>query len=199
MSENSHEAAPTGGLVGIAEVRHNWGWFVALGVLLIIVGIAAIGSSFWATLATVLVFGWLLIVGGAIQAANFLWRKKWKGYFIDLLSALLYLFIGFVLVANPLRGAMAITLIIGISLIVGGVFRIAAGFMTQVEHRIWLLLHGVISLLLGGAIWMEWPSSGIWVIGLFVGIDMLIGGWALVMLGLTAKNLPDDGQMNPTA
>ncbi len=191
MSENPEKTLSPIGLVGIEELRHNWGWFLALGMLLVFVGMAAIGSSFVATMATVMVFGWLLIIGGVIQAANFLWRKKWKGFYIDLVSALLYVVIGGMLISNPLRGAEVLTLFIAVFLTVGGIFRIAACLASQVEHKGWLLIHGIVTLLLGVAIWVQWPLSGLWVIGLFVGIDMLFGGWSLIMLAFAAKNFPE--------
>ena len=73
----------------------------------------------------------------------------------------------------------------------GGIFRILVAVTIRFQNWVWLLLHGVVNVLLGIAIWRQWPLSGLWVIGLFVGIDMLLNGWSLVMLGLAAKKLPE--------
>ncbi len=191
MSESPVGPATPASLVGIQELRHHWGWFLALGILMIIAGMVAIGSAaVWTTTVVIVLFGWLLLFSGILQAANFFWRKQWKGFFIDLVCALLYILMGIVFIKNPLESAISLTMLIAILLIVGGIFRIVICLMSQIEHKFWLLLHGVVTVILGGMILAEWPQSGLWVIGLFVGIDMLFGGWTLVMLALAAKNLP---------
>jgi uncharacterized membrane protein HdeD (DUF308 family) len=110
--------------------------------------------------------------------------------FIDLLTGILYVVVGFMMVANPGVAAVTLTLLIALFLMFGGIFRIVVALMLQFPHRGWLVLHGLINLLLGIGIWRQWPLSGLWVIGLFVGIDMVFNGWSLVMLGLAAKKLP---------
>jgi uncharacterized membrane protein HdeD (DUF308 family) len=177
-------------LVGQGHLRERWGWFLGLGILLVVLGTVALGSTFLLTLASVLVFGWLLVVAGALQTAHAFMTKRWGGFFLDLLTGLLYVVIGFMVVANPGATAVALTLLIAVFLIFAGVFRVVVALSVPFHNRIWLLLHGLINLLLGVAIWQQWPLSGLWVIGLFVGIDMIFNGWALVMLGLAAKSLP---------
>ena len=93
-------------------------------------------------------------------------------------------------VANPGATAVALTLLIAVLLILGGIFRILIAMAVRFQNRVWLALHGVVNILLGFAIWHDWPLSGLWVIGLFVGIDMIFNGWALVMLGWAARKLP---------
>ena len=129
-------------------------------------------------------------MGGVLQAAHACSCKGWGGFFIDLLTGILYVVVGFMVVANPGTTAVALTLLIAMFLTFGGIFRIMVALVVRFQNWIWLLLHGVVNLLLGIAIWRQWPLSGLWVIGLFVGIDMLFNGWSLVMLGLAAKNLP---------
>ena len=99
----------------------------------------------------------------------------------------LYVVVGFMIVANPGSSALALTLLIAMFLIFEGIFRIAIAATVRYPNWAWLLLHGVVNLFLGLAIWRQWPYSGLWVIGLFVGIDMIFNGWTLVMLGLAAK------------
>jgi uncharacterized membrane protein HdeD (DUF308 family) len=113
--------------------------------------------------------------------------KEWSGFFIDLLTGLLYIAVGFMIVANPEVSAASLTLLIALFLIFGGIFKIAVAITTRYQHWGWLLLYGVVTLALGISIWRQWPLSGLWVIGLFVGIDMILNGWSLVMLGLIAK------------
>jgi uncharacterized membrane protein HdeD (DUF308 family) len=177
-------------LAGSEELRRNWGWFLALGVFLVVLGTIALGSSVLATIATVVLIGWLLLVGGIVEAGHAFWRKKWSGFFVDLLTGILYVVVGFMIVANPVATAETLTLLIALFLMFGGLFRIVAALAVRLPHWGWLLLHGAINLLLGIAIWRQWPWSGLWVIGLFVGIDLIFNGWSLVMLGLAAKKLP---------
>jgi len=129
-------------------------------------------------------------VGGVVEAAHACSCKGWGGFFVDLLTGILYVVVGFMVVANPGVTALALTLLIAMFLVFGGIFRIAVAVVVRFQNWIWLLLHGVVNLLLGIAIWRQWPLSGLWVIGLFVGIDMLLNGWSLIMLGLAAKSLP---------
>ncbi len=82
-------------------------------------------------------------------------------------------------------------MLIAVFLIMGGTFRIVAALAVRFHHRAWVMLNGVISLLLGLLIWSQWPVSGLWVIGLFIGIDMIFYGWSLIMLGFTARRLLD--------
>jgi uncharacterized membrane protein HdeD (DUF308 family) len=176
--------------VGVEEVTKNWGWFLTLGILLIVGGSAAVGSAFLMTVFSMKLLGWLMICGGVLQAIHALRCKEWSGFFIDLLTGLLYVVMGFMIVANPDTTAAAMTLLISMFLIFGGIFRILVALVLKFQNWGWLLLHGGVNLLLGIAIWRQWPLSGEWVIGLFIGIDMMLNGWSLVMLGLTAKNLP---------
>ena len=177
-------------LVGLEELRKRWGWFLGLGILLVVLGMIALGSSVVMTLATMVFVGWLMIVGGVLEAVHAFNCKGWSGFFIDLLTGILYAVVGFMIVANPGATAVALTLLISMFLIFGGIFRIVVAVAVRFHNWIWLLLHGIINLLLGIAIWQQWPLSGLWVIGLFIGIDMVFNGWSLVMLGLAAKNLP---------
>jgi uncharacterized membrane protein HdeD (DUF308 family) len=177
--------------VGTDELRRNWGWFLALGILLVVLGTTALGASVAMTIASVMLFGWLLIVGGLVEAIHAFWRERgWGGVFINLLTGILYVVVGFMMVANPGVAAVTLTLLIALFLMFGGIFRIVVALMLRFPHWGWLALHGLINLLLGIGIWRQWPLSGLWVIGLFIGIDMVLNGWSLVMLGLAARKIP---------
>ncbi len=188
MSIPSHPASLH--LVGLEELRRRWVWFLALGIVLIVLGMIALGSATTMTLATMVFVGWLMIAGGVLEAVHAFTCKAWGGFFIDLLTGILYAVVGFMIVTSPGETAVALTLLIAMYLIFGGIFRIVTAVVIRLHNWVWLLLHGAINLLLGISIWQQWPLSGLWVIGLFVGIDMVFNGWSLVMLGLAAKNLP---------
>lgn len=177
-------------LLGIENLRKRWGWILALGISLVVLGTMAIGSSALVTMATMVFVGWLLITAGFFEVWHAFSSRGWGGFLIDLITGLLYAVAGFMVVANPAASAMALTLLIAMFLAFSGLFRIAAAIAIRFQNWGWLLLHGVVNLCLGIGIWKQWPLSGLWVIGLFVGIDLLLNGWSLVMLSLAAKRIP---------
>jgi uncharacterized membrane protein HdeD (DUF308 family) len=173
------------------EVLHgNWGWYLALGIALIVTGTLAISSAFIATILSVTFLSVLLIIAGATEILGAFWARRWSGFFALLLIGILYLAAGVLALGRPIQAAEALTLLIAAMLIVGGVFRIIAAVAIRFPSWPWLLLNGVITLLLGILIWRQWPGSGLWVIGLFVGIEMIFNGWTWVMLALAVRRLP---------
>lgn len=177
-------------LVGVDALRKRWGWVVGLGVLLVILGTLAIGSSVLVTMATMVFLASLMFLAGVLQTAHGFMSKDWGGFFVDLFTGLLYTVASFLILTHPGAAAAGLTLLIAMLLIFSGIFRIILAIATRFQHAGWLLLHGAVNLLLGFSIYRDWPLSGLWVIGLFVGIDMLFNGWSLIMLGLAVKNLP---------
>jgi uncharacterized membrane protein HdeD (DUF308 family) len=176
-------------LSAIEELHRHWVLFFALGIILILLGGMGISASGLVTLASVVFFGWLLIIGGAAVAIHAFWAKRWSGFFLQLLSGVLYLIVGWILVTRPGIGALTLTLVLAISLVVQGAFRIGVALSTRMDGWGMLLVSGIITLVLGLMIWNEWPLSGIWVIGLFVGIDLIFYGWWLVSLALSVRHL----------
>lgn len=172
------------------ELREIWVFLVGMGVALILLGAVAIGSSFIATLATVVVFGVLLLLGSLFQVVTALWGRSWRGFFLHLLGGVLYLILGIFLIDHPVEAALGVTLLVALGLLAGGILRIVVSVIERFEGWGWMLLGGVVSLFLGAAIWRQWPLSGLWVIGLFVGIEMLSSGLSWVMLGLAVRSVP---------
>jgi uncharacterized membrane protein HdeD (DUF308 family) len=172
--------------LGIDEVRQHRTWFLVMGVILIVFGVIAIGSAELMTMVSVLLFGWLLLFAGIFEIVHGFARRAWGGFFVNLMAGLLYAVTGLLMVSHPGIAAITLTLMIAMLLIVAGTFRIFVAFATPIHHRGWLVLNGAISLILGFCILDSWPVSGVWVIGLFIGIDMVFDGWTEVMLALSA-------------
>ena len=166
-----------------------WPWFLGLGIAVMAVGIGAIGYTFVATLTTVIVFGMLLIVGGVAQVVNAFLARTWRGFTVLSLVGVLHLIVGGIMVEHPLRTAEGLTLMVAVGFLMGGVARLIYAAANSFEGRNWVLLNGLVTLLLGISIWRGWPESSLWVIGLFVGIDLVFSGWSWVILGLAVKSV----------
>jgi uncharacterized membrane protein HdeD (DUF308 family) len=164
-----------------------WLPILMLGIAMIVLGTLAIMASFVATLTITITFGILLAVAGVVQIATSLWVGQWRGFLLQLLLGILYLIAGCVMIKHPLRAAAGITIILAVAYMVGGLMRIAFAVTHHTTGRAWILVNGIITLVLGIAIWWEWPSDSLMVIGLLVGIDLLFHGWSWVMLGFAFR------------
>lgn len=175
----------------VHDLKANWGWFLALGILLIVAGTAAIGLAVLTTVLAVLTIGVLALMASGAEIASAVWSRKWEGTLVHILIGVLYGVFGFLLITKPEKAAAALTLIMAAVFLVGGFFRIALAFTLQFHHWGWAVFGGAVSVLLGLLIWQDWPDSAAWVIGLFVGIDLLVTGWTWVILALGLRGLPD--------
>ena len=155
-----------------------------------LLGLVAISSSFIATLATVVVFGILLLLGALFQVITALWGRSWRGFFLHLLGGVLYLIVGVFMIDHPVEAALGVTLLVALGLLVNGIVRIVMSVIEQFDGWGWMLFSGIVSFLLGAAIWRQWPFLDLWVIGLFVGIEMLSSGLSWTMLGLAVRFTP---------
>jgi uncharacterized membrane protein HdeD (DUF308 family) len=174
------------------ELKHHWRRFVVLGAALIVLGVVALGSVGIATITSVLVFGWILVVAGILETIH-AWRVRgWSGFTRHLLGGVLSFVVGGLIVANPAAGTLSLTLLMAAFFIVGGVFRIGTALSFRFPGRGWAVAGGIVTVALGTIIATEWPVSAVWVIGTFVGIDLIFDGWSLVMAGLGARGLTAD-------
>lgn len=173
---------------GMERLRRNWYWLVILGIVQLILGGIGVTAAIYTTVFSVIFLGWLLLVGGVSAACHAFVQKQWSSFFLDLMTAILYLLVGVMLIENPLRGAEALTLLMAFFMILGGMFRIVAALAGQPRQWGWVFMSGLITLVLGVIIWRQWPISGLWVIGTFVGVEMIFYGWSLIMLGLAVKS-----------
>jgi uncharacterized membrane protein HdeD (DUF308 family) len=172
------------------ELHKHWLLFFVLGLVSVIVGFLAISSSFVVTMASVFVFGVLLLIAGATEVIHAVMVRNLKGFALHLLAAAMYLFAGLFMLEDPIRAAAVVTLLIAASFLVGGTLRIIFAIAVQFHAWPWVVLNGLVDLILGVMIWREWPESSLWVIGLFVGIDLFLHGWSWMMLALSVRTLP---------
>jgi uncharacterized membrane protein HdeD (DUF308 family) len=170
------------------ELKNNWGWLLAFGILSILLGTIGLGMTFGLTLASVMFFGVLLAVGGVAQLVDAFKCKGWKSTLWHVLIALLYVAGGILIVVDPVLASATFTLVLAWILIAVGIMRGIMAFQLRPAHGwFWLLLSGIVSIGLGAMIIAEWPVSGLWVIGLFVAIELILNGWSYVFVALAAR------------
>src|ERR1700761_7434478 len=184
MTSASDTSQPLGLGSGIAALHAKWGWIVALGVVYLIAGFVALGSVAMATVASVFVVGVMMIIAGVAEMFSAFQFKSWGKFLLWVLLGALYIIAGFVTFENPLLAAALLTLILGVSLVASGIMRIILAFSMKRETPwIWVLLSGAITLLLGLLILAHWPVSSLYILGLFLGIDLIMAGVGWIGLG----------------
>jgi uncharacterized membrane protein HdeD (DUF308 family) len=170
------------------EIRSKWGWFVALGVALLVLGFLAFGNLIAATVASVLYVGVLMAFGAIAQIVHAFQVKNWGGFFFWLLSGLLYGVAGVFAWLNPVLAAATLTLLLAIALILSGILRIWWSFQLKPEVGWgWVLASGIITLLAGIIFVLGWPVNSLWLLGMVLAIDLTFQGIAAIAFGLTLK------------
>jgi len=172
-----------------AEIRSSWGWFLALGIVFIILGAVCVIGDVTATFATVLVFGWLLLISGVIALIHGFRTHTWRGFLLSLLSALFRGFTGYLLIRYPMAGAVSLTLVLASFFIVGGTFRAIGAGMLKFPRWGWSVFSGIVSLVLGVMLLAQMPVSSIWFIGFAIGIDLIVDGASLIGLATAVHSL----------
>ena len=184
-------ANPTEGLRGTGTIiKKASGWLIGMGVVFILLGILAIIEPGVAGLAVTILVGWLLIFGGVAHLVA-AFSGGGAGHVVwQVLIGIVYIVGGFYFLTHPLLGLGTLTLLLGVIILTEAVFEVIAYFRTRHEGGSgWLLVNALITLLLGGLIWSQWPWSSVWAIGTLVGVNLLMTGISRLMFGLAARKL----------
>ncbi len=176
------------------QLRENWNWFLVLGIGLIVLGALALVYATTATVISVIYLGMFLIIAGFFEGAKALKINQWGTFFLHLFLCLLYIACGAYMIYNPLLNAVTLTLLLALFFVVSGIFRIGFAISQNIPHKGWLIFNGVCGIILGILIWQQWPISGVWVIGVLLGIDLIFTGVTWIALAMKAKQL---AQANP--
>lgn len=179
-------------LEGFLPVRDRWKWFFGLGAALVLVGAFAVAAAFLTTLTNVLVFGILLLIGGTVELLSAIMGRARKGASLRATVGLIHLVVGALMLEHPAATAEGLTLLLAAAFLVGGLIRVGHALTRPIEGRAWALVTGVVAESFGLSIWQQWPEAGLWAIGLFIGIDMMLIGWSWVALGLLLRRLRSD-------
>jgi uncharacterized membrane protein HdeD (DUF308 family) len=173
----------------IRALRAKWGWIVALGIIFMIAGVIALGSVVMATVSAVLIVGIMMIMAGVAEIIAAFNVKDWGKFALWMLLGLLYVGAGVICIIDPLAAALILTLMVGAALVVGGILRMVLAWNMREAGKPWgwVLVSGIISLLLGLEIIAQWPYSGVYVLGIFLGIDLIFIGSGWLSIGLALK------------
>ncbi len=168
------------------EVKRHAGWFIALGVVLIGLGVIALGAAGFVTLASVLLFGWLLVIAGIMQGVHAVRVRRWGGFTRHLLGGVLSLVVGLLMLANPAASERSLALVMATFFTIAGIVRLAAARSSGFPGHPYAMTSDAVAIFLGVVIGIGWPVSGAWTIGTFVTIALIFDGWSLVMAGVAA-------------
>lgn len=181
------------------KLHHRWGWLLTLGIVMVILGTIALFLVPAATIGSVLVLGWLMVISGVIEAIHAFRVRNWGGLFLHLIGGVLGILIGLLVVTHPVAGALVWTLLFASFFTVIGAFRLVAALWLKFPHWGWAVFDGIITLGLGILLWAEWPWSGFWFMGLALGVSLILRGWSYIMFALAIHQLPLPSQIRQAA
>lgn len=171
-----------------SEINKSINWSIWMGVLLIVLGIAAIAAP---AVSTIVAETWIALILASAGVAKIVhaFQTKENGFIWKLLLGALYIATGAMLFFNPLTGVLTLTLLLGSFLLAEGTFELILAFRLRPQpYWTWELGNGIITLLLGAMIWFQWPFNAPWLLGTLVGASVLFSGVSRVMLSLNARN-----------
>lgn len=172
------------------DLAHNWRSMVGVGAIALMLGAFGLFASTALTLASVMVFGVLLLFGGLIQGWQVGRSRGWHGTIAHALIALLYVVAGISVIVDPVGASAFLTLGLASVILAVGVLRIFVAWQMRGQHSlVWPLVSGAVALVLGTFILLRWPSSGLWVIGLFISLELVAHGATLLAVALAARRV----------
>jgi uncharacterized membrane protein HdeD (DUF308 family) len=180
------------------EFARYWGWFLALGIVLVLAGLAAIAFPFLSTIAAKIAIGWIFLIAGVAEIIHAFYVKRWSGFFWNLVIGVLYLLAGGWLAFFPLTGILTLTIVIAALFIAEGIMELVMGFRVRPhEGWGWLVFSGAVAIAAGALIALNLPSSAVWALGLLAGINLLFSGWSFIFLALSGRRAREDAGAEP--
>ena len=188
MSSPAESQEPHGLGSGVETLRAKWAWVLVLGIIYLVAGLIALYSIVMATIVSVFVVGIMMLVAGVGEVFNAFQLRSWGKFFLWSLVGVLYIVAGFVTFENPLLAAALLTFMLGGALVASGMLKIVLAFsLKEGTPWIWVVSSGGITLLLGLVILVHWPVSSLYILGLFLAIDLVFAGVSWISVGLGLK------------
>lgn len=167
----------------INEVRRSLGWLIALGVVMIVLGVAAIVEPFIASIVVARVLSWTFLLAGIVRTIHALQSRRQRGFWPKLLIGIFYVVAGILLLSNVFGAQLTLTLVLGWVILVQGIFEVIAAFQVRPEPNwSWMLMSGIIAIILGILILNRWPNNAIWLLGFFMGLSFISTGVWMILL-----------------
>ncbi|WP_055695859.1 HdeD family acid-resistance protein [Streptomyces prasinopilosus] len=190
---------------GTAGLKHGFGWLAALGVILVVAGLVGLVHTAVATLTTMVLFGWLLLIGGAVSLLQAVQARHSNFFWLAVIVAALNIAAGVVVLRTPAAAAEALTMFAALLFLTGGLFRLVGSMVVRGPQFGVTLLQGVLGLLLGILVLATWPGSSQYVIGTFLSLTLLFDGLGLIatgyggrrIVGMVSDRLTDPGNTGP--
>lgn len=176
---------------GLDQVRKSWGWFLVLGILLMILGVICVVKAQTATTFSILVLGWVLLISGVLWLVNSFFALSWHGLFLFLLNAFIRGVIGYLLIRHPDAGAEGVTMLLAALFIVGGLFRAVGAGVIRFPRWGWTVFSGLVSFAFGVYLLATWPAASAYLIGIIIGVDLIFDGGALAGFASAIHSLPE--------
>ncbi|MCX5329943.1 HdeD family acid-resistance protein [Streptomyces sp. NBC_00140] len=172
-----------------AKLSRDFGWLAALGVILVLAGLVGLIYTGVATLTSMLLFGWLLLIGGAVGLLHAIQARGTNFFWLGVVVAALNIAAGVVVIRRPEAAAEALTMFAALLFLTGGVFRLAGSLVVRGTQFGWTLVQGAFGLLLGILVLASWPSSSKYVIGCFFSLALLFDGLGLIATGFGGRRI----------
>ena len=176
-------------LFGFQEISRTWAWSLLLGVLITILGVVALGGMWATTLASVRIFGLLLVVAGLLETIVAIGTRHARGLLVRALTGVLSVAIGSVLMRYPSSSVAALTMLLVLLFLTSGLLRTLTAVILRYPAWEWTALECIGAAILGVLLWVSEPVSSLWVIGMFVGLGLIFRGVAWVMFALAARHV----------
>lgn len=173
----------------VQQAQKLWGWYLALGIALALLGAYCIYAETIATVASVIAIGAVLMLSGIVQLAAAVMARGAGHVVLLLLVGALDIIVGLMLAGHPEFGALIITLFLAALFVFGGAYRFVAALWLQFPHYGWVAFSGLVSVVLGILLWLQWPVSALWFIGLAVGVNLIFAGVTWSAIALKLKNV----------
>ena len=177
-----------------SNFTRQWGWFAAIGAAMVMLGIVVLCDVVAASIASVIVIGAMMFVGGIIQLAQALATMRgWRNFLFGIVGGLLYLVGGIFIMQEPVQGSVVITLVLLLAMMIGGVIRIIISLRHREMPGWWfMLIGGLISIIIGLVLYLMLPWSGLWVLGTLIGIELIVQGVSWLRFGLALRAIRAD-------
>jgi uncharacterized membrane protein HdeD (DUF308 family) len=176
--------------LGYRRITGKWGWFVALGIIMVMAGVFALGDTVLVALLSVMFIGAALLVSGIFQIIHAFANKDWGAFLFALLCGALYIIGGILIMQEPVQGSVLITILLLATLAVGGILRIVMAIQHRELGGWWLvLLGGLISVGLAALLYGSLPWSGLWVLGTLIGVELVVQGVSWISIGFSLRRM----------